>query len=205
MDKKYKHSFEPQISNSLLMDLHLLAGEVLRGYYSEVKPVLLFCGLQDDSFIRKIFEFKDMKPIYLAAMEKNSERMNLLEDLAFSKGEDFWEPMRDPNCKVKKPLDNGFVFRRLPWVHNWIFDKLVKTILIKDGGLSTDEKLIRKESLCYPTDRMRELYDLAEDFCEAVNAMKIKRPYVSRWLFMYDKDGNLKPCKTNILFSTVGG
>ena len=81
MDKKYKYSFEPKISTSLLMDLHILCGDVLRGYYGVVKPVLLFCGLLQDEFVRKTFEWKDMKPIYLAAMETKAERMNMLEDI----------------------------------------------------------------------------------------------------------------------------
>ena len=201
-DKKFKHPFEPKMSTSLLMDLHLLCGDVLRGYYGVVKPVLLFCGLLQDEFIRKTFEFKDMRPIYEAAMETKAERMNMLEEIASARGEDFWEILRDPDCKVKKPTENGFVFRDLPWGHcvKWQLDKVVKSLRIKDGEIESDDKIIRQESLRYPTDRMRELYDLAADFCEAVNAMNLKRPNIIKWLFVYDKDGNIQPSEKGILF-----
>ena len=202
MDKKYKHSFEPKLSTSLLMDLHFLIGDVMRGYYGVVKPVLLFCGLLQDEFIRKTFEWKDMKPIYLAAMETKAERMNMLEDISSARGEDFWEILRDPDCKVKKPTEEGFVFRDLPWGHcvKWQLDKVVKSLRIKDGKIESDDKIIWQESLRYPTDRMRELYDLAADFCEAVNAMGIKRTGILRWLFVYDKNGNIQPSEKGILF-----
>ena len=202
MDKKYKHSFEPLLSTSLLMDLHFLAGEVLRGYYGVVKPVLLFCGLLQDEFIRKTFEWKDMKPIYLAAMETKAERMNMLEDISSARGEDFWEMLRDPDCKVKKPTEEGFVFRYLPWGNctKWQLDKVVKSLRIKDGEIESDERIMKQESLRYPTDRMRELYDLATDFCEAVNALNIKRTGILKWLFVYDKDGNIQPSEKGILF-----
>ena len=202
MDKKYKYSFEPKLSTSLLMDLHLLCGEVLRGYYGVVKPVLLFCGLLQDEFVRKTFEWKDMKPIYLAAMETKAERMNMLEDISSARGEDFWEILRDPNCKVKKPTEEGFVFRDLPWGNcvKWQLDKVVKSLRIKDGKIESDDKIIRQESLRYPTDRMRELYDLAADFCEAVNAMNLKRPNIIKWLFVCDKYGNIQPSEKGILF-----
>ena len=202
MDKKYKHSFEPLLSTSLLMDLHFLAGEVLRGYYGVVKPVLLFCGLLQDEFIRKTFEWKDMKPIYLAAMETKAERMNMLEDISSARGEDFWEILRDPDCKVKKPTEEGFVFRYRPWGNctKWQLGKVVKSLRIKDGEIESDERIMKQESLRYPTDRMRELYDLATDFCEAVNALNIKRTGILKWLFVYDKDGNIQPSEKGILF-----
>lgn len=202
MDKKYKHSFEPLLSTSLLMDLHFLCGEVMRGYYGVVKPVLLFCGLLQDEFIRKTFEWKDMKPIYLAAMETKAERMNMLEDISSARGEDFWEILRDPDCKVKKPTEEGFVFRYLPWGNctKWQLDKVVKSLRIKDGEIESDERILKQESLRYPTDRMRELYDLATDFCEAVNAINIKRTGILSWLFVYDKEGNIQPSEKGILF-----
>lgn len=207
MDKKYKYNFEPQNSFSLYQNMLHISSALVQGYYREVKPVLVFCGLEQDGFIRKTFEFSNMQPIYAEAMETNAERLRLFEEIAEAKGEDFWAFLRDQDCRVKKPTENGFTFRELPWANTpkWLLDKGIKTIRIKDGNVSEDDKLVRKESFCHPTEKMHELYDLTTDFCKAINAMNIKRPRILDWLFEKDKDGNIKPSERGILFGCNKG
>ena len=206
-EKKFKYAFEPQSSFSLQLEMERIAKDIIRDFWGTVRPVLLFCGLLQDDFIRKTLGFGDMRPIYEAAVEKNAERMDLLQDIAFAKGEDFWVFMRDKDCKAKTPLEPGFVFRRIPWAYNTkrILDKVLKSIIVENGALSIDHQTILSESLYCPTDRMRQLYDLAADFCKALKEMDIQRPEIWAWLFQRGEDGSFEPSKRGIMFGKQGG
>jgi hypothetical protein len=205
MDKKkiFKYEFKPQFSTSIYWDLSGYAQRIVILFTQEVEPVLHLFGLLSDDYIRKCFYLESMEDIYKDAMAKNATRLSLLEDMAAAKGEDFWKPIRDEESKAKKPTEDGFVFRRIPWAggHKHWMDKLCKGGLKVDKGkLKIDERAIKAECLIYPTDRMREIYDLAVDFCEAVNGMNLKRENVLSWLFI--KDG--KKIKPNIKGILVG-
>ena len=200
--KKFKYSFEPQFSTGLYNDLMGLAQRIVTLFTQEVKPVLTLFGLHSDEYIRKCFHLESMEEIYKNAMEKNATRIGLLEDIAAAKGEDFWEPLRDEDSEAKKPTEEGFVFRKIPWADNptWMIDKVCKAGLTVDNcKFHIDENAIKAESMFYPTDRMRELLDLATDFCETVNAMNLKRKNVLSWLFV-ENDNKIKPNPKGIVF-----
>ena len=205
MDRKFKFDFPNLTSTCRFMDLHRMAFNLVGSFSKEVMPVLLRCGVSDDEHIRKYLRCESMEDIYKDALNVNGENLWLFEKMAESFGEDFWKPMRESNCKVKSPKDEGFVFAPLPLCDTpaWQKEKVLKSISVKDGKLSIDERVLKQESIVIPTDRHRELYDMVATFCEDFNSKKYKKRTI-RDLFIYDKDGNLAPNAAGIMFGTVG-
>ena len=202
MSKNFKNEFKPKPSIMMATDLEELAEKYISKFTKEVKPVLLFCGLFDDNHIRRYMKSADMSEIYADAIEKDGARIALLEDFVTARGEDFWQQFRDPDCEVKAPYSDGFVFRPMPlWeIPTWQRDKVIRAIVVKDRRLSIDNRIIREESLVYPTKRMLELYAMVTAFCDELNAMKIKRKNILKWLLTYDRKGHVVPNEEGILW-----
>ena len=202
MDNNFKYNFEPQKSISRRVDIINLAERVIIEFTSKVQPVLLLCGLFDDEHIAKSFSYADMKPIYEEAMSKDGNRLRLLADMSEAKGEDFWEVMRSPRSKAKTPDSDGFIFRSIPLsdASEWERLTVIKALRVKNKKITFDERTIDEECTFTPTQRMRKLYDMAYEFCQAVNAMNIKRKCIADWLFVEDSKGKIAPSEKGIMF-----
>lgn len=205
--KKFKYELPSLMSTTLLGDLTLAAEDFVMLFSTQVKPAIRKFGLLDVDHVKKYLGCADMRPIYEDAVAKDELRVRLLEDFEISHNTDFWEPFRAENCKAQTPRDEGFEFKPMPLANDpaWMREKVLRVIKVsEDCALSIDEQILPQECLIHPTDRKRQLFDLVSEFCAEFNKQKFKGRNNYRLLFTYDKDGNLAPNASGILFGSIG-
>ena len=186
-------------SLQLQRDLKRLSAQFIAEYIKEVRPVLIALGVSDDASVRKYIHSRTFEDIYRDAIKRNEMRVQFLEDMAKSRDEDFWSAIRDSSSEVQIPKERGFVFKQMPLAEDIYRDKFLKAITVENGILKVNESILREESLLTPAPWMVECYEMVSDFCEKLNAKNFKRKRMQH-LFIYDKDGNLKPNMNGIVW-----
>ena len=187
----------------LYMDLHRLAIDFVQQFEKNVKPMLTILGVMNDINIRRYIHSKTFSDIYEDAVAANAVRVNLVEDLAKVKGEDFWAPMRAPGCDVKSPKDEGFVFREMPLADDAYRLKWIKAISVENCSLKISDQTLREESLVSPSRKVLAIYDTVAEFCDKLNAINIGKRGL-RDLFAKDSDGGFKPNAEGIMWPGGG-
>jgi len=192
----------PKIMNyELRRELDSLSFQFVVDFGKNLMPFLKRISLCDDIHMRKYIHATTTEPIYQDAIKEQWERVCLLEEVFGGKNEDFWKPIRDKGCTARKPTDEGFVFASMLFseASPYMREKFLKAIVVENGKLSISEKILDEQSIVEPTYRQRECYDLLADFCARLKEKNYKRKNMHS-LFIYDKDGDLKPNIKGILF-----
>ena len=179
-------------SVEMYRDLSMLSAQFVSEFIKEVRPVLIALGVSDDVSIRKYIHSRTYEDIYKDAVERNEMRVQFFEDMAKTRGEDFWMAIRDESSKVLTPKERGFVFKQLPLAEDVYRDKILKAVTVENGVLKTDDSILREESILLPDPWMVECYEMVSEFCKRLKAKNFKRKKMQS-LFIYDKDGNLTP------------
>ena len=187
-------------SVGLNRDLNRLSAQFVSEFVNEVKPVLFAFGLSDDASIRKYIHSRTYEDIYRDAVKRNEMRVQIFDDMARVKGEDFWSAIRDSSSEVQTPKESGFVFKQMPLVDDIYRDKFLKAIIVEYGILKFNESILREESLLTPAPWMVECYELVSEFCDRLQAKNFKTKRRIQHLFIYDKDGNLRPNLNGIVW-----
>ena len=187
-------------SVGLNRDLNRLSAQFVSEFVNEVKPVLFAFGLSDDASIRKYIHSRTYEDIYRDAVKRNEMRVQIFDDMARVKGEDFWSAIRDSSSEVQTPKESGFVFKQMPLVDDIYREKFLKAIIVENGILKVNESILREESLLTPAPWMVECYELVSEFCDRLQAKNFKTKRRIQHLFIYDKDGNLRPNLNGIVW-----
>ena len=184
----------------LYSDLMNLTNIVVGHYYRELKPVLKAFGLLSDENIKRYLACDDMRPIYEDALAKDPGRFNFMEQISDYISEDLWAAFRDPECHVKNPKMEGFIFAQMPLAYNPLKAKVLRCLVVKDGELTESNEAMEKERLIYANEQQAALYDVVAEFCETVNAN------FGRWnpreLIYMDESGHLQPYLKGIMRNT---
>lgn len=180
----------------LYISLYRLSTQFVQRFY-KAKPVLSALGVWDDDSLRRYFHFNSFKEVYDDAMQRNRERVELAEDIASLKGDDFWEPVRVPECKAASPRDEGFVFCDIPLAYDTDREKALKAISVKNCVFEISDSVLREQCYVEPSECVCECYKLVSDFCNKFNSLNFSRNF--KVLFMM-KDGKLQPNETGIMW-----
>lgn len=173
-------------------------------YEKKVIPTLRKFGVCNDEVIASIMMADTMEAIYHEAIKRNEKTLKILEEMANSREEDFWAPLREHGTEVKNPWDEGFIFREMPLANEpmWMKEKVIKSITVKGCKLSFSQSILEEEAVYIPTDNQRELYDIIVEFCDKLKAMGVK---CNRSDILTSKYGEyLEPNTPTLLYKGIG-
>lgn len=169
------------------------AKRIVNFFSKKVLPLLEKFGLNDDQhvnrYLRHCTTFQD---IY-SDIVGSGGRM-LIKYMVYeyeSEGKDFYKPFRAEGCKAKTPEEAGFEWRKLPQATGNEVSQIVEGISYENGCFTIDKALFEKWSVIEPTDKQRELYALAAQFCEDLKEIGYDQRL--EYLLHWDWEGNIKP------------
>ena len=198
-----KYQLKPMFSSTLYIDISSTAFHFAQEFYKDVLPLLELFGFGSDEGINKFLKSISTRDIYEAAIAKDEQRVALLSDLYKARREDLWAGFREDGCLVTSPSEDGFVFKNIPYSQAPHRQKWIKAISAKNGSLNIDDKILRQESIVYPSPRRQECYAGVAAFCDWLKEknFKIKN---KKSLFVYDKNEDLEPNEKLIMFANTG-
>ena len=201
--KMEKYQLKPRFSSYMYEQMSLACSHFVIEFNQRIKPLAILFGFGDDESIKKFLGSVSTREIYEAAVSKDRQRIDLMRDLYKARGEDLWSGFRAEGCLVESPEKDGFEFREMPCVQTIFREKWLKAISVKNGLLQVDEKILKQESLVYPSPRRQECYAGFAAFCDWLKEknFKIKN---KKSLFVYDKNGDLEPNEKLIMFVNTG-
>lgn len=197
--KNNNRSF-PKIVNYYLEEEHnRVARNVARSYKDSIYPILFRFRLLDDEHIRKYLGCTTAEEIYKDAMEENKEYMDFLYMEADFKNEDIWKIIRDESSPVKKPNEEGFVFRKLPGSDYRHRELIVKSLSVDNREIQINEDILQAGSVVVPSEKQRELYNIVADFCDELKSKGFSKRNVGELLLNQYNTGRIIPNLGGIL------
>ena len=190
----------PTIVSTYLEEEHLrVARNIARSYKNGVYPILFRLRLWDDEHIRKYLGCTTAEEIYKDAMEENKEYILFLDQEADFKEEDFWKIIRDESSPVKKPNEEGFVFKKLPGFDYRHRKLIVKSLSVDNREIQINEDILQAGSVVVPSEKQRELYNIVADFCDELKSKGFSKRYVGELLLNQYNTGMIIPNLGGIL------
>ena len=145
----------------------------------------------DDEHIQKYLGCSTAEDIYLDALQKDSERMRILERDAFFNDTDIWASIRDISSPVESPSEEGFVFSKLPCSDEHRKSEVLKALSVKDCKIHVNREMFLEMSIIKPTERQIELYEFLADFCENLEKKNYRKKHL--YTLLEVKNGKMVP------------
>lgn len=172
-----KRNFPVVVNKNFEEGLNHMAEATVKGFNTEIFPLLLKFGLLDDKHVEKYLACDTTEAIYLDALAENPSSIYALEQEALveelkenpKERKDVWSIFRGATTEAKTPSDEGFVFKPIPGADSRNRKAILKALSVKNLKFSIDREYLKEVSIVHPTDEQKELYSMLSDFCEAYN------------------------------------
>ena len=172
-----KRNFPVVVNKNFEEGLNHMAEATVKGFNTEIFPLLLKFGLLDDKHVEKYLACDTTEAIYLDALAENPSSIYALEQEALveelkenpKERKDVWSIFRGATTEAKTPSDEGFVFKPIPCADSRNRKFILKALSVKKLKFSIDREYLKEVSIIHPTEKQIELYSMLSDFCEAYN------------------------------------
>lgn len=172
-----KKDFPEMVNLTLEEGLNRQARGIVKGFQTEIYPLLLQFGLFDDKHIEKYLSCETVEDIYKDALEvapqeiSKMKQKELVEELKENpkEREDVWQIFRGSRSEAKSPEEEGFVWKPIPGADFRNRKALLNALSVKDMKISINEAYLTEVSVVRPTAEQKELYNMVLEFCEAYN------------------------------------
>ena len=201
-----KKNFPVVVNKDVEDGLNHRAETTVKGFQTEIFPLLLKFGLLDDKHIEKYLVCDTTEAIYKDVLTENPSGIYALEQEAFveelkensKERKDVWSIFRGSITGAKSPKDEGFVFKAIPGADSHSRAIILKALSVKNLNFSIDREYLKEVSIVHPTKEQVELYDMLSEFCEAYNKKGFHKKKPINCVFSGNENG-IYPNVHNIL------
>lgn len=178
-----------------------------KSFKRDLYPVLLQFALLDDEHVQKYLKCDTMEDIFLDALSENKQSVMALEQKAFvekqkpeKEQEDVWGFMRDPESRAKSPMENGFIFRKIPGSDYTYNEYVLKGISVKNLEFVIDKTVYANIATVIPSDEQKACFEMIAEICDTFNKWNATRKTVKNFPgFFRMKNGIFYPNLNKIL------
>lgn len=182
--------FPVMVSDFLHTELLRAAKNFVGEFTSGVYPMLYKFGILDDEHILKYLFTRSRQDIYEDVLRDAPEVIKGLEqDALFEPDRDVWGIFRDYLSPVKSPLEDGFIFAKMPMSDYSKRNVICKSLSVKDKVISVNEEVLINACIIHPTEKQKKLFYLLSDFCEKFNDGGYNKEWVVNNLFVHSDKG----------------